>query len=410
MDPSVKYPGTFLRQAEGPLVPYIDVFAELLRERGYRRQSARLQIRLIGDFSRWLEQKRISLQDLTLEHTARYLRHRAHHRRPRKSDRSALRRLLDVLREHGVIAGEPIVELTPVEQYVIEFTLYLRQERGLAISSIDSYMPFIRAFLSEHFGAGPVRLGGLCAADVVGFVRQQASRLHVKRAKKMSSALRSFLRYARYRGEISHDLAIGVPTVANWAMTSIPRDIAPEHIRAVLESCDRDSAIGRREYAILLLLARLGLRGSEIAALTLEDIDWERGCIAVSGKGHPRSELPLPMDVGEAITDYLQNGRPCNNSRSLFLRAKAPTCGFHDHSAVGCVVRRALARAGIDSPRKGAHQFRHALATQMLRHGASLPEIGELLRHRQIDTTRIYAKVDLAALRTLALPWPGGAA
>jgi len=168
--------------------------------------------------------------------------------------------------------------------------------------------------------------------------------------------------------------------------------------------------MGRREYAILLLLARLGLRAGEIVALTLEDINWERGCIGVSGKRDQRCELPLPMDVGEAIADYLQSGRPCSNSRSLFLRAQAPTCGFSAHTAVSSVVRRALARAGIESDRKGAHQFRHALATQMLRHGASLSEIGELLRHRQPDTTRIYAKVDLAALRTLALPWPGGAA
>lgn len=410
MNPSVNYPGAFLKRAVGPLAPYIDIFSEELHELGYRRKCARTQILLICDFSRWLDRRRICLQDITLEHTAGYLRNRARHRRPRSGDQSTLRRLLHVLRERGIIAGEPSVKLTPVEQCIIEYTLYLEQERDLAPRSIDSYVPIIRAFLREHFGTKPVQLGRLSAADVIGFVGREATRLHVKRAKLMTAALRSFLRYARYRGEISHDLASAVPTVANYAMASIPRAIAQEHIRAILEHCDRQSALGRREYAILLLLARLGLRAGEIAALKLEDIDWERGCIDVPGKRNQRCELPLPTDVGDALADYLQNGRPRSNSRSLFLRALAPNCGFSSNVAVDSVVRRALVRAGIGSPRKGAHQFRHALATQMLRHGASLAEIGELLRHCEADTTRIYAKVDLTALRPLALPWPGGAA
>jgi integrase/recombinase XerD len=345
----VKYPGAFLQKAQGPLVAYIDLFAEVLHERGYRDRWARRQILLIHDFSRWLKQKGIALHDITLEHTARYLRHRAHYRRPNEGDRSALRRFLSVLRQRGVIAEEPTVKVTPVEKCVIEFAMYLRQERTLATHSIENYVPFIRAFLSQHFNAEPVQLGRLRAADVVGFVQREAPRLRVKRAKLMTTALRSFLRYARYRGEISHDLANAVPTVANWTMASIPRAIAPEHIRAILKHCDRQSALGRREYAILLLLARLGLRAGEIAALTLEDLNWKDGCISVSGKRDQRSELPLPMDVGEAIVDYLQNGRPCSNSRSLFLRAQAPTCGFSTHTAVSSVVRRALARAGIES-------------------------------------------------------------
>jgi integrase len=157
-----------------------------------------------------------------------------------------------------------------------------------------------------------------------------------------------------------------------------------------------------------LLLARLGLRAGEVAFLKLEDIDWEAGCLNVRGKGGYRSALPLPVEVGEAIATYLQTGRPASSSRFVFLRAKAPIQGFKSQIAVLSVVRHALARAGIDSPRKGAHQFRHALACEMLRQGASLPEIGQILRHRSPQTTAIYAKVDLASLRTLALPWPGG--
>jgi len=167
-------------------------------------------------------------------------------------------------------------------------------------------------------------------------------------------------------------------------------------------------AVGRRDYAILLLLARLGLRSGEVAGLGLEDIDWKNGFFSVVGKGGCSSQLPLPADVGNAIAAYLKNGRPgLSVSRRLFLRARAPAVGFTS-MAVRDVVKRALGRAGIDSPRKGAHQFRHALATGMLNRGASLSEIGELLRHQSPDTTRIYAKVDLASLRALAMPWPGG--
>jgi integrase len=175
-----------------------------------------------------------------------------------------------------------------------------------------------------------------------------------------------------------------------------------------LARIDRHTAVGRRDYAILLLLARLGLRSSEVVFLDLEDIDWKDGSLSVRGKGGRRLRLPLPADVGEAIVAYLRHGRPPSSSRRVFLRARAPLRGFLGPSAVGTIVRHALLRAGIDAPTTGAHQFRHGLATEMLRHGASLGEIGELLGHRSPETTKIYTKVDLDALRSLALPWPGG--
>jgi site-specific recombinase XerD len=298
--------------------------------------------------------------------------------------------------------------LSPVEQRAQAFERYLREERLLAKATIVNYVPFIRAFLKDCFGSGPVRLSRLRAGDVVRFVQRQAPQLHLKTAKLLTTALRSFLRYARYRGDIRLDLAAAVPLVANWSMSSIPRAIAPDQVRRLLARINRHTAVGRRDYAILLLLARLGLRAGEVVFLELEDIDWKDGSLSARGKGGRRIQLPLPADVGEAIVAYLRHGRPRSTSRRVFLRAKAPIRGFLGPAAVGTIVRHALLRAGIDAPTTGAHQFRHGLATEMLRHGASLSEIGELLGHRSPETTKIYTKVDLDALRTLALPWPGG--
>src|SRR5438876_178422 len=210
------------------------------------------------------------------------------------------------------------------------------------------------------------------------------------------------------RGAITADLAAAVPKVAGWSMTGIPRAITAEEIRKLLSSIDRRHAKGRRDYAILLLLARLGMRSGEIARLDLDDIDWNSGSLKVRGKGR-EARLPLPQDVGKAIVDYLRHGRPLTTSRRLFLRTKAPYRGFRDSTVIAGIVRYAIERAGVRSPTHGAHQFRHALATRMLHRGGSLKEIGELLGHRSIEVTRIYAKVDIPALRTLALRWPGGA-
>ena len=223
----------------------------------------------------------------------------------------------------------------------------------------------------------------------------------------MVAALRAFLRHLQHRGEITTDLAACVPTVANWSSTTLPKFLQPGQVAQVLKHCDRRRTTGRRNYAILLLLARLGLRAGEVVALTLDDIDWSAGHFALRGKGGRWAQLPLPLEVGEAIADYLQNGRPRSASRRLFICQRAPHLGFADSSGISTLVKRALARAGVDSPRKGAHLFRHTLATEMLRRGASLTEIGELLRHQHPSTTTVYAKVNLPALRRMAQPWPG---
>jgi site-specific recombinase XerD len=339
-----------------------------------------------------------------------YLRYRARRRQIHEGDATASNQLLDFLRDHDVIADEKIRQrrLSPLEQHVHAFERYLREDRVLATATIANYVRFTREFLKDCFGSAPVRLSLLCAGDVVRFVQRHAPRLHLKTAKLLTTALRSFLQYTRYRGYVRLDLAAAVPAVANWSMSSIPRAIAADQVRRLLAQVNRRTAIGRRDYAVLLLLARLGLRSSEVVFLELDDIDWKHGSLRVHCKGGRLVQLPLPKDVGEALAAYLQHGRPRSTCRRVFLRAKAPVRGFQGPSAVGTIVRHALLRAAINAPTTGAHQFRHGLATEMLRHGASLSEIGELLGHRSPETTKIYTKVDINALRTLALPWPGG--
>ena len=398
------------RPLDGPLAAHIAGFAHWEREQGYARYSRHRQVLIAAYFSRWLGEQGVSIRQVTSGHVVRFLRCRGGHSQTRRGDAATLRQFMRFLHDQGVVPPERIAprRLTPVERAVQAFERYLRDERVLANATVVNYLPFVRKFLTDRFGGGPLKLSRLWARDVVGFVQRQAPRLHPKRAKLLTSALRSFLRYVRYRGDITRDLAAAVPPVANWSMSSIPRAIPAHSVRQVLASIGRRTPKGRRDYAIVLLLARLGLRAGEVASLILDDIDWDAGRVSVRGKGGQRTALPLPEDGGAAIAAYLRHGRPCSTSRRVFLRAKAPIRGFLGPVAIGSLVRHALTRAGVKAPTQGAHQFRHALATQMLRHGASLAEIGELLRHRSAETTKIYTQVDLATLRTLALPWPGG--
>ncbi|WP_292502587.1 site-specific integrase [Mesorhizobium sp.] len=223
----------------------------------------------------------------------------------------------------------------------------------------------------------------------------------------MVTALRSFLRFLQQRGLLATDLAVAVPGIAGWRLAHLPKALPAEQVERLLASCDRRTPAGRRDYAVLMLLARLGLRGGEVSALTLDDLDWDCGEIVVHGKGQRLARLPLPADVGAALVDYLRQDRPACSTRRVFIRIKAPRRSFVSPSTICCIVHRALKRAGLTPAFKGAHLLRHALATDLLRRGASLVEIGQLLRHSQPNTTQIYAKVDIAALRAIALPWPG---
>ena len=398
------------RPPEGPLASQVTAFAKLVREQGYAWHPRYRRVLLAACFSRWLGLKAVGVRRVSSEHLARYLRYRARHAKIQSGDAPALTQFMNFLRRRGIVPGEKMRphRLSPTEQVVHTFQRYLRKERRLAEVTIVYYVTFVRKFLFNRFGHGPVKLSRLSAGDVVRFVQRQAPRLHLKRAKLLTTALRSFLHYARYRGQVTCDLASAVPTVANWSMPAVPRAIPADAVRRLLASINRRTAIGRRDYAILLLLARLGLRAGEVVRLKLEDLDWNAGSISVRGKGDQHSVLPLPADVGSAIATYLQHGRPRCSSRHVFLRTKAPIRGLGGPASIACLVQQNLARAGIKAPTRGAHQFRHALATEMLYHGASLAEIGHVLRHRSPETTKIYTKVDLNSLRALALPWPGG--
>jgi site-specific recombinase XerD len=226
--------------------------------------------------------------------------------------------------------------------------------------------------------------------------------------QRLRTAMRSFLRYLQYRGEIHTDLSGCIPRVTRWRLANLPKYLSATQVQRILDGCDRNTAVGKRDYAILLLLARLGLRATEIVTLGLDDIDWTAGQLRLQGKGAQQAVMPLPGEVARAIADYLQHGRPRSQSRRVFLRRNAPFIGFAKSSCISAVVKIAFDRAGVDAPSKGAHVLRHTLATQMLRNGASLRQIGHLLRHRRSDTTLIYAKVDLPTLRSVALPWPEG--
>ncbi|MER9560289.1 site-specific integrase [Mesorhizobium sp. M0323] len=387
----------------------IIALADWLVDRGYGLVSLRNQVVMAAGFSTWLRQKGIELSDVSEEYAERYLLDRA--QRPKRGDGTALRHLLAFLRSQNAIAEEIKAEYnpSPIEQHVLAYERYLQDARALSRQTIINYRPVARDFLNFRFSDGEVSLAQLRAVDVTDFVQRKVPRLNMRSAKIITTGLRSFLSYARFRGDITSDLAAAVPIVANWSLSSIPRAIGRDEVTRLLASIDRDTPIGCRDYAMILALARLGLRSSEVVSLELGDIDWVAGQIRVRGKNGQRNDLPLPADVGEAIADYLRKARPRNADRRVFLRDKAPIRGFKGPSGLGCVVRRSLKRAGIDAPTTGAHQFRHGLASEMLSGGASLGEIGEVLGHRHLQTTAIYAKVDLDALRTLALPWPGEA-
>jgi site-specific recombinase XerD len=397
------------RRCNGPLGPYIDAYAALLQEEGYSHEGARNQLLLIADLSRWLQRRQLTAADLSVQNVERYLWDCARHRRSERGNRSTLRKLVDLLHSQGIGCGEiPREPPSAQERVEQEFKQYLTQERGLSPATLLNYLPFVHALLSERFSTGVIRLDRFCATDIVGFVRRHAHEFSPGRAKLMTTALRSFLRHLLHRGEIDSDLAACVPCVPRWSLSDVPKFLPPGQVQKILQHCDRQTPSGIRDYAILLLLARLGLRACEVVSLSLDDIDWHEGRLLLRGKGRRWAQLPLLQEVGEALARYLQWARPRCASRRVFVRGRAPRQGFANSSAICCVVERALARAGIDSPRKGAHLFRHTLATDMLRQGASLSEIGQLLRHRHPSTTMIYAKVDVGALRLLALPWPGG--
>lgn len=412
MTPSLTSPvKSGVRLCGGPLSTYIASYRARLEDLGYTPITVLYHLRLFAKFDLWLLRRKRRLWRLNERDADRFLK-RLHARHPavRHGSRSALRLLLKLLRDVGVVAPKSeSIASSPARRLANEYRVFLKEERGLDRSTVYHYSRHIDRFLNERFGAGRVNLRALGGLEITAFVRRQAPRYGRGWAAQMVTGLRSFFRLAQFRGLVASDLAAMVPPVANWTMAGLPKYLSTEAVQRVLGACERATVRGKRDYAILLLLARFGLRAGEIVALQLDDIDWANAELTIrSKKGDGWARLPLMVDVGQALARYLAV-RPPSAYRNVFVRGYAPYTPFVFSGAVSNLVRKAIERAGVKSARNGAHVFRHTLATEMLRRGASLTEIGRVLRHRHPDSTVIYAKADLGALRELALPWPGGA-
>ena len=387
---------------------HLDAFAAAILALGYEHSTVRPQLYLLRDLGCWLKRRGISVPELDEAVLEKFLALCRRRGRLTRGDATTVRRFLAHLREQGVARPAEVPrDDSAITHLLRQYEIHLRQERGLAPVTVANYLPFIRRFLSERFGDGPLNFETLDPSDIEEFVVRHAPATCAKRAQLMVSALRSLLRFLLQQGEITTDLAVRVPTVAGGSRTTVPKYLPHQEVERLLKSCDRRTTVGRRDYAILLLLARLGLRAGEVRALELDDIHWRAGEIVVRGKGSTRDRLPLPQDVGEALTAYLSQDRAQSQDRYVFQRVRAPRRAFGHASSISTIVFRALQRAGLYPPTKGAHLLRHSLATGMLRGGATMTEIAEVLRHRRPQTTEIYAKVDLVSLHALAQPWPG---
>jgi integrase/recombinase XerD len=389
----------------GPLAGFAEAYSAELRERGYTPLTVVSELRQVGRLSCWLQARGLSASGLSVEWVERFLcwqraggRHRGEWSRP------GLVCLLEVLGRLGVLADEPSVAAgSPIDLLLSSFEQYLRVERGLAAGTIVGYVTHACWFL-EGLGSGGV--AGLSAGEVTGAVlRKAASGLSVSAAQNFVSGLRAFLRFCFLEELLAVDLSQAALVVRGRRASLLPRGISPADVRALMSSCDRRQLIGRRDYALIILLLRLGLRRGEVSRLTLDDIDWCAGELVVHGKGGREDRLPLPADVGAAISSYLRRGRPASVRREVFLRARAPYMPIAA-GTVASTVRRACRRAGI--PEVGSHRLRHTAACEMVSAGVPIVRVGQVLRHRSLQSTAIYARVNIEQLRGLAVPWPGG--
>jgi site-specific recombinase XerD len=394
-----------------PLKPFATRFACALLRQGYRRQSARIQIKLFAQLSAWLADVRLEPSELSSTHVARFLVARRRAGATRYVSPKALCAILTYLRDEGVVrVPVPGAVVGPVEKTLDGYREYLTRERGLVATTARLYLYLVRPFVLTRVASDGLTIdwATLRAADVIDFVVAHTPQQRRGVAKLTVTALRSFLGFLHVDGRIARSLTGAVPSVAGWRLAGLPKGLTLSAVRALLRSCDRRRASGRRDFAILTMLVRLGLRAGEVAALRLDDIEWRRGTLVVRGKGYQVEPLPVPEDVGDAVVRYLRRGRPATAmDRALFVRVKAPHRRL-TAAGVSGIVAAAAHRAGLG--RVHAHRLRHTAAIQLLRGGAPLPEIGQLLRHRRAQTTALYAKVDRVALRALAREWPGGVA
>jgi site-specific recombinase XerD len=391
-----------------PVGAHLDAFAAVLCALGYARDSIRDRLWTLAALGRWLTRGGLSVVDLRPDIIAAFLRPRRQRARVHRGAAATLRLFLEYLEQQAVIPPAPSSSSTPLALLKARYEAHLHHDRGLSPVTGPRHWFVLGRFLRQRFGTGAIDPRAITIEDVTCFVSEEIPARSPASAQLHASTMRSFLRFLWQTGQTARDLTAAIPPVRRWRLVDVPKYLTADDVQRVLDSCPRASAVGRRDYAILLLLARLGLRGGEIVRLELDDIDWHTGELLVRGKGSVRSQLPLPCDVGEAVAAYLQRDRPRCATRRLFVRGRAPHRGFGHPSSVSTLVRVALTRAGVNAPMHGAHVLRHSLATELLRRGASLADIGDVLRHQQSQTTEIYAKVDLTRLRLLAQPWPSG--
>ncbi len=391
----------------GPLTPYAEGFAAELSRQGYRRHPQSSQLQLLAHLSRWLAVEGLDAAALTPAVMDAFLAARRSQGYTLWLSSKALAPLMAYLRGLGVVPPVPEAMLSPAEALLARYRGYLLAERGLAASTARGYVDMVRPFVAGRAVGGALDLGGLTAADVTGFVLAACPGRSTGSAKLVVTALRSLLGFLFVEGFVPAPLAGAVPSVAGWRLAGLPGALDPGEVRRLLAACDRRTGSGRRDFAMLVLLVRLGLRAGEVRGLCLDDIDWRAGELVVRGKGSRAERLPLPADVGEAVAGYLRRGRPATaEGRTVFVRVRAPHRALSS-AGVSAAVVAAAQRAGLGTVR--AHRLRHSAATQMLRAGAALPEVGQVLRHRLLLTTAVYAKVDRERLRLLARPWPAGA-
>jgi integrase/recombinase XerD len=393
-------------EAPGPLGPFVAGFAAEFSPQGYKPQPVGKQIGLVAALSSWLAAEDVAVSGLSSDVAEQFC---AARRAAGHTNRATLRSLdpvLGYLRALGVApAASSPDPAGPVEELLARFRRYLEHERGLVTAAASGYIDKVRPFVARFDGPDGLELWRVDVAEVRGFVVEVCPRLGRRAAQLTVVALRALLRFLHLEGVLERSLAGAVPSVAGWRLSGLPKRLEPGQVEALLASCDRSTVIGLRDLAILTVLARLGLRAGEVANLSLEDIDWRAGELIVRGKGARSERLPLPHDVGVAIVGYLRDGRPATaQDRAVFVRVRAPHHGLSS-GGVTFVVKAAAQRAGLGLVH--AHRLRHTAASEMLRCGATLSEVGQVLRHRHASTTAIYAKVDREALRQIARPWPG---
>ncbi len=396
------------RRGKNPVTAISIGFEEGSRHQGYAPGTIWKQRKLLNDLIGWLQGQQITMGDLSMAQVDRFMADRRAAGVRKLKTRKALGSILGYLRGLGLVpAAETHLEDGPAGEILHRYRQFLTTERGLVPVTGLGYVNRLRPFLDRRMAAGELALGGLTPADVTAFVVAWCPCLNSGVAKLTITALRSFLGFLHLDGVTERSLVPAVPTVLRRRLAGLPKGLDPDQVRRLLAACDTSTVVGLRDLTILSLLVRLGLRRNEVARLGLDDIDWRAGTIRMRGKGNCHEQLPLPPDVGRQLVEYLRHARPADaQGRTVFVRHFAPHHALGP-SRVSGIVADAARRAGLG--RVHAHRLRHTAATELLRAGASLPEIGQLLRHRRVETTAIYAKVDRDTLRLIARPWPEGA-